>query len=84
MDRYGETIAKEGRRIRSFEEYVGKNQITSVLLDCFLVRNMVGLSGERVIERDASQFANLAKCKDVLQTEGFARTVDLDPSAATT
>lgn len=84
VHRYSERFAKEGRRVRTLEEYIGKNQIASFLLDCLLVWNMVGLSVERVIERDASQFANLSKSKHAPQTEELVRTVDLDPSAATT
>jgi hypothetical protein len=56
---HGEIIAKEGRGIRTFKEYVGESEIMGILLDCFLVRNVVWLSSERVIEGDASQFANL-------------------------
>ena len=84
VHRQGETIAKEGRGIRTFKEYVGENHIAGVLFDCFLVRNVVALSGERVIERDGSQFANLPKCKHAGQSKKPARTVDLEPSAAMT
>ena len=84
VHRQGETIAKEGRGIRTFKEYVGENHIAGVLLDCCLVRNVVALSGKRVIEGDSSQFANLPKCKHAAQSKKPARTVDLGPSTAMT
>ena len=72
--------------MRTFKEYVGESDIMGILLMFFVVRNLVRLSGERVTERDASQVANLPQilCEHAIHIEKCTRTVDLDPSAATT